>query len=109
MNLIPPPTSIAEVRPTEAVGTAPPHTARKAPGDNSPAAAAAKIRAEQIETRQNDLLPADLSVRLDTSAERFVQTLTDQTTQETLHRYPSDAQLAFSRAVTAYLRAQIDR
>ncbi len=49
-------------------------------------------------------MPNALSVRLDESSQRFVQTLTDANTQETLRRYPSEAQLAYSRAVMAYLR-----
>jgi hypothetical protein len=35
-----------------------------------------------------------------------VQTLTDANTSETVLRYPSETQLAYSRAVLAYLRAQ---
>jgi uncharacterized FlaG/YvyC family protein len=50
--------------------------------------------------------PASLQVRLDDSAQRFVQTLTDSNTGEMLRRYPSEAQLAYARAVMAYLRAQ---
>ena len=79
---------------------------------NSPqgpvAQAAAKLRAEQETQRKNALLPADLKLRLDADAGWFVQTLTDPVTQETLRRYPSETQLAFSRAVAAYLRAQIE-
>ena len=72
------------------------------------AAAAAKLRAEQDAQRRTDLLPANLSVRLDVDAERFVQTLTDAATEETVLKYPSESQLAFSRAVMAYLRARIE-
>lgn len=50
--------------------------------------------------------PDKLLVRLDESAQRFVQTLTDVTTAETVRRYPSEAQLAYARAVMAYLRAR---
>jgi uncharacterized FlaG/YvyC family protein len=53
--------------------------------------------------------PDDLQVRLDDSAQRFVQTLTDSNTGEMLRRYPSEAQLAYARAVMAYLRAQLVR
>lgn len=53
-----------------------------------------------------DLTPAKLNVSLDAGAQRFVQTLTDPATSETVLRYPSETQLAYSRAVVAYLRAQ---
>lgn len=53
--------------------------------------------------------PDNLQVRLDDSAQRFVQTLTDSSTGEMLRRYPSEAQLAYARAVMAYLRAQLGR
>ena len=75
---------------------------------NPVAAAAAKLRAERDAQRQSQLLPADLKLHLDSDAGWFVQTLTDPVTQETLRRYPSETQLAFSRAVAAYLRAQIE-
>jgi len=55
-----------------------------------------------------DALPNELRVRLDSSAGRFVQTVTDNQTEETLRRYPSEAQLAYSRAVMAYMRALHD-
>ncbi|MBI3439928.1 MAG: hypothetical protein HY054_14980 [Proteobacteria bacterium] len=69
------------------------------------AEAAAKLRAEQEAQRKNELIPANLMVRLDVDAERFVQTLTDATTDQTVLKYPSESQLALSRAVMAYLRA----
>ncbi|MBY0563450.1 MAG: hypothetical protein K2P58_04605 [Hyphomonadaceae bacterium] len=46
-----------------------------------------------------------LHVELDREAGRFVQTLTDLTTDQIVRRYPSEAQLAYSRAVMAYMRA----
>jgi hypothetical protein len=55
---------------------------------------------------QANLAPADLHVRLDAEAQRFVQTLTDPETAETVRRYPSEEQIAYARAVMAYLRAQ---
>jgi hypothetical protein len=79
---------------------------------NSPqgpvAQAAAKLRAEQETQRKNALLPADLKLRLDADAGWFVQTLIDPVSSETLRRYPSESQLAFSRAVTAYQRARTE-
>jgi hypothetical protein len=46
-----------------------------------------------------------LLVQLDAEAGRFVQTWKDASTEEIVWRYPSEAQLAFSRAVSAYQRA----
>ncbi len=53
--------------------------------------------------------PKVLSVRVDAEAGRFVQTLTDASSQETIWRYPSETQLAYARAVMAYLRALSER
>ena len=53
-------------------------------------------------------LPDRLVVEKDQHAGRFVQTLIDSQTLEVKHRYPSEAQLAFSRAVGAYVRAMSD-
>lgn len=53
-----------------------------------------------------DLTPAKLHISLDAGAQRFVQVLTDATTADTVLRYPSETQLAYSRAIVAYLRAQ---
>jgi uncharacterized FlaG/YvyC family protein len=50
--------------------------------------------------------PDNLQIRLDENAHRFVATLTDSSTGEMLRRYPSESQLAYARAVMAYLRAQ---
>ncbi len=44
-------------------------------------------------------------VRIDTMSGRFVQTLLDRSTQEVLLQYPNEGQLAFSRAISAYVRA----
>ena len=52
-------------------------------------------------------MPDKVAVQLDPEAQRFVSTLTDNLTSEMLRRYPSESQLAYSRAVVAYLRAQI--
>lgn len=72
-----------------------------------PAAEAAKRRVAEFEAAQRaDLQPDTVRVQLDADAQRFVSTLTDTATSETLRRYPSETQLAYSRAVMAYLRAQ---
>jgi hypothetical protein len=74
------------------------------PGEG-PAAQAAKQRlVEHAAALSEDPSPT-LSVRLDENAGRFVTTLTDPLTNEMLRSYPSEAQLAYSRAVMAYLRA----
>jgi uncharacterized FlaG/YvyC family protein len=77
------------------------------PAEPSIAAEAAQQRmAEHVAALQLDSEPAKLQVSLDENAQRFVQTLTDSSTGEMLRRYPSEAQLAYARAVMAYLRAQ---
>ncbi|MGE0595709.1 MAG: hypothetical protein AB7P07_05060 [Hyphomonadaceae bacterium] len=70
------------------------------------AEAAQKRMAEHLAALRNEILPNKSQVQLDAGAGRFVHTLTDSVTAETLRRYPSEAQLAYSRAVMAYLRAQ---
>lgn len=76
--------------------------APKASNENTPAE---KVVAVHPIT-QPDLTPNKLQVSLDEGAERFVQTISDPETSETLLRYPSETQLAYSRAIMAYLRAQ---
>lgn len=46
-----------------------------------------------------------LLVRFDGESGRFVQTMTDAASRETIWTYPREAQLSYSRAVMAYLRA----
>lgn|GEM_PF-1459422 len=75
----------------------------------SPLAKAADQRITQFEAAMREsVMPANLNIRYDESAERFVATLTDANTQETLRKYPSDFQLASSRAIMAYLRAHAE-
>ena len=57
--------------------------------------------------QRNELMPDKVVVSLDPDAQRFVATLTDVNTSEMMRRYPSESQLAYARAVMAYLRAQI--
>ncbi|MFT3727336.1 MAG: hypothetical protein QM759_05905 [Terricaulis sp.] len=59
-------------------------------------------------TMKEPIAATNLVISYDESADRFVQTLTDANTAETLRKYPSDFQLAYSRAVMAYLRAQVE-
>jgi len=75
-----------------------------------PAAQAADRRiAEHQAMLRAEALPDSATIRLDADAQRFVHTLTDSSTSEMLRRYPSEAQLAYSRAVMAYLRAMTDK
>lgn len=71
---------------------------------------AAKAAAERLALRKAELsasvLPDRLVVEKDEAANRFVQTLIDSQTEEVQLRYPSETQLAFSRAVAAYMRAR---
>ena len=78
------------------------------PAGGPAAEAASKLQARQEAQRNSELDPGNLTVQLDKSAMRFVQTLTDAATHETLLRYPSEGQLAYSRAVKAYFRAQTE-
>lgn len=94
--------SIAPPKPLDL--SAPTQAQTSEPG---PAAEAAKRRIADFEAAQRaDLQPDKVLVQLDPDAQRFVATLTDSTTSEMLRRYPSETQLAYSRAVMAYLRAQ---
>lgn len=52
------------------------------------------------------LIAGHLRIELDAEAGRFVQTLTDPTTNEILRRFPHESQLAFARATRAYADAQ---
>lgn len=78
--------------------------------EKGPAAQAAERRlAEHVAAeRTASTTPHVLEVTLDESAGRFVQHLTDGATEETLRKYPSEGQLAYSRAVMAYMRALAD-
>ncbi|MGQ0533307.1 MAG: hypothetical protein ACT4OF_11550 [Caulobacteraceae bacterium] len=75
------------------------------PSEPGPATQAAERRmAEHASAQRNDLMPDKVAVSLDAQAQRFVSTLTDVNTSEMLRKYPSESQLAYSRAVMAYLR-----
>ncbi len=99
MESIAPPKAAPELKPLQAPA--------KAQADQAAAErAAAQAEAARAGVQPRDLTPANLNVSLDEGAQRFVQTLTDPHTDETVLRYPSETQLAYSRAVVAYLRAQ---
>jgi hypothetical protein len=98
---------MASIAPPKAIDPLP-APAPAQPSEPSPAAEAAARRIAQYEAMQHaDLQPDKVLVRLDPDAQRFVATLTDSATSEMLRRYPSESQLAYSRAVMAYLRAQL--
>jgi uncharacterized FlaG/YvyC family protein len=76
--------------------------------EQTPVAKATENRLHEFEaSMRENIAPANLMIRYDESADRFVQTLTDANTSETLRRYPNDTQLAYSRAVMAYFRAMV--
>ena len=52
------------------------------------------------------LAPGKLIVEKDELAQRFVSTVVNVQTQEVERRFPNEGQLAFSRAITAYMKAQ---
>ena len=92
---IPPP----EARPAPLV------VAKPAPLEPSPASRAARVLEEARRAEaQTKLAPAKLSVEIDAAAGRFVNILSDVNTGQVVRQYPSDAQLAFSRAIRAYAR-----
>ena len=77
-------------------------------GDVPPVSDVAAAQVSKFEASMRETLaPANLMISYDESADRFVQTLTDANT-ETLRCYPNDTQLAYSRAVMAYIRALAD-
>jgi hypothetical protein len=81
---------------------------RVATSESGPAAEAAKRAiADHAAVQRSELMPDKVAVALDQESQRFISTLTDTNTSEMLRKYPSESQLAYSRAVMAYLRAQI--
>ncbi|MDX2274732.1 MAG: hypothetical protein NW206_04705 [Hyphomonadaceae bacterium] len=78
-------------------------TPRETPADRS-GQATKPFEAESASADGAGLSSAKLIVERDALAQRFVSTVIDLETQEIQRRYPSDAQLAFSRAVNAYMR-----
>lgn len=98
---------MASIAPPKAVDPLPAPAPAKS-SEAAPAAKAAEQRMSEFADAQRvELQPDKVLVRLDADAQRFVTTLTDSTTSEMLRRYPSESQLAYSRAVMAYLRAQL--
>lgn len=100
---------MGSIAPPKAIDPAPaPKPAESS--EPGPAAEAAKRRFAEFEAAHRaELQPDKVLVRLDPDSQRFVATLTDSMTSEMLRRYPSESQLAYSRAVMAYLRAQLPK
>ncbi|MBL8546716.1 MAG: hypothetical protein JNL81_09630 [Hyphomonadaceae bacterium] len=83
---------------------------RVATSELGPAAEAAERRiAEHATAQKSELAPDRVAIALDPESQRFVATVTDTSTAEMLRKYPSESQLAYSRAVMAYLRAQVGK
>jgi hypothetical protein len=97
---------VSSIAPPRAIELQPAPAPAQSSEPNPAAAAAGRRIAEHAAALRNELTPDKLLVRLDENAQRFVQTLTDANTAETVRRYPSEQQLAYARAVMAYLRAQ---
>lgn len=51
------------------------------------------------------LIASKLFIELDEASARYVQTHVDPNDNSVLRRFPSESQLAFSRGVSAYVRA----
>ena len=74
-------------------------------GEKKPPAAETAAEIKTAPQAQAEL-PAKGRVEFDPPSGRFVQSLLDAETQEILSRYPREGVLVFSRAISAYLRAQ---
>jgi hypothetical protein len=97
---------MASIAPPKSIDLTPAPAPAQSSEPGPAAQAAARRVAEHNAMLRAKLDPDKIQVRLDESAQRFVQVLTDANTAETLRRYPSESQLAYSRAVMAYLRTQ---
>lgn len=64
--------------------------------------------AQILQKTQASLIAGNLRIELDQEAGRFVQTLTDPATDQVLMRFPYESQLAYSRAISAYMNAKAD-
>ncbi len=100
MDQLTPPKAIADLQ------LAVPAQEQKSAERGPAAKTADELMDERLTALRNELLPNKLLVRLDENAGRFVQTISDATSSETLLRYPSEQQLAYARAVMAYFRTQ---
>jgi hypothetical protein len=74
----------------------------------APAPALDEAAAAVIQRAQQSLIAGHLRIELDQEAGRFVQTLTDAHTMEVLRSFPYESQLAFARAIGAYMNAKAE-
>ncbi|MCA8885980.1 MAG: hypothetical protein KDA35_05115 [Hyphomonadaceae bacterium] len=99
---------MASIAPSQPAPTPP--SLQKATPEPGPAAEAANRRiADHAAAQRSELVPDKVAVALDQESQRFISTVTDTSTAEMLRKYPSESQLAYSRAVMGYLRAQIGK
>jgi hypothetical protein len=94
-----PPVSVTEPRLAKAESAAAPASAEVAK-KTAASGAPAQQPAQDSDKHQ---------VHFDHQAARFVHTLTDADSQKTIWSYPNEAQLAYARAVMAYVRALTSR
>ena len=100
------PVTPPEARPAALVVAKPKTTA---PAQPSPVQKAAQaLEAERRAEAQTKLEAGKLMVQIDAAAGRFVNILADVNTGQVVRQYPNDAQLAFSRAIRAYVRRMSD-
>jgi hypothetical protein len=104
MSSVPPPTPVADAKPNLRVEAI--EAAKPARGLGSAAKAAAERAAMRMAELHAKLIPGKIIVEKDELAQRFVSTVVDVQTQEIERRYPNETQLAFSRAVNAYMRTK---
>jgi hypothetical protein len=104
MTTVPPPAPVVDPLPSLRVEA----TELKKPADRlGPAAKAAAERAAmRMAELDAKMVPGKVIVEKDELAQRFIATVVDVQTQEIERRYPNETQLAFSRAVNAYMRAK---
>lgn len=97
--------SLLQTWPVRADGGAPEKTP-EAPATEPPSRAHDPA-AQALQKAQQSLIAGHLRIELDREAGRFVQTLTDPNTSEILRRFPYESQLAFARAVGAYMNTRL--
>ena len=112
-NDIAPPLSISllPVWPTRADVESPSQLTRKSADQAKDDAQKRRDAAADAQRTKQEwaLLAGHLRIELDQAAGRFVQTLTDPTTNEILRQFPHESALAFARAVRAYEMARFRR
>lgn len=96
----------AHLSPVWRIETSVPDVKAKPDRPSGPAAQIAeKVLEETEQEYRADLEPGVLQIHVDADAGRFVNVLLDPHSAEVLRQYPSESQLAYARAVNAYLRA----